>query len=119
MEKGIVFYIQFISYFHMKKHPLALANIISFITHFILHVSHFFIPLFLLDAGFKGYHLGILMSLSTITGLLFTFPMGKISDSVQARKILAFGIILIAIFFLGLSKVTVFWILIIIFLWAV
>jgi len=90
--------------------------LMGFGLRFTWNLYTLFIPLFLLQAGFSGWQMGMLISVSTLTALLFTFPIGKATDEVSANKVLSVGLILIAIFLFGISKASAFLVLLPLFL---
>jgi len=90
--------------------------LLGFGLSFTWNIYTLFIPLFLLQSGFSGWQMGILISISTLTALLFTFPVGKATDEVSANKVLAVGLILIAVFLFGISKASAFFVLLPLFL---
>lgn len=69
-----------------------------------------YIPLYLVDElGFSHLEIGILLSTLPLTSLLLIFPLGIFSDRLSPKKLAIAGLVISAIFLLGLRYVTGFW----------
>lgn len=75
-----------------------------------------YLPIYLKSIGLAGYQIGILMSLVAVSSFLFTFPIGVFNDRLTSRSLIILSMWLVAIYYLGLSAFTSFWLLIIVFI---
>ena len=66
--------------------------------------------------GLSGFEIGLLMGVGTLTGLLFMFQIGVMTDRMTTRKTAFWCLVLIAFFFFGVSQTGVFWLLLSLFI---
>jgi len=69
----------------------------------------FYIPIYLIDRGFSHLEVGILISFFPLTSLLLIFPFGIFADRLSPKKLVIAGLVISAIFLLGLRAVSGFW----------
>lgn len=82
-----------------------------------LWIILFYIPIYLVDdLGFSHLEIGILISFFPLTSLLLMFPFGIFSDRLSPKKLVIAGLVISAIFLLGLRYVTGFWGLLLLFI---
>jgi len=96
----------------MIKKELKAHYMILFSHHLVMSLGFFLLPLYFLEIGFNGFQSGLLMGLFTLMGLIFSFYVGIKTDSVNERRMITLGMILFALFFVGLSYLSNFWMLI-------
>lgn len=76
-----------------------------------------YIPIYLKDIGLNGFEIGLLFSLYSLAAFISLFQAGILSDRLSSRTMIIISILLLAVFYIGLSfGLTVIWILIVLFL---
>jgi MFS family permease len=74
---------------------------------FLVALTTFFLPLFLKDhLGFSGAEIGMLYGALSITGIVFTFPIGFFNDRLTPRALILCALVLTAVSFWGQGTVT-------------
>jgi len=74
---------------------------------FLVALTNFFLPLFLKDhLRFSGAGIGILYGALSITGIVFTFPVGFINDRLTPRTLILWALVLTAVSSWGQGTVT-------------
>lgn len=86
-----------------------IPDFLVFFRTFFTTVALFFLPVFLSERGVSGMQIGILFAVFLITNLTTTFPTGVMNDNRSPRALVAFGYLLIAIFFIGAAMFSDFW----------
>jgi MFS family permease len=66
-------------------------------------ISFFYIPIYLNELNFSGLEIGLLIGLSAVAAFIGFFPSGLINDRNSFKKPLIFSLILLALFYFGLS----------------
>lgn len=66
-------------------------------------ISFFYIPIYLNELNFSGLEIGLLVGLSAVAAFIGFFPSGLINDRNSFKKPLIFGLILLAIFYFGIT----------------
>jgi MFS family permease len=69
----------------------------------------FYAPIYLTDRGFSHLEIGILISFFPLTSLLLMFPFGIFADRLSPKKLVIAGLVISAIFLLGLRAASSFW----------
>lgn len=75
----------------------------------------YFIPIYLIDLGFDGLQMGVLVSLLAITSLFISLPVGIINDRLDIRYTILLGYISSFIFFVSIGIFKDFWIFVLLF----
>ena len=99
----------------MPNKELGNHYMIVFFHNLIRHFTFFLFPLFFLEIGLNGFQTGLLMAIFTVVGLLFSFHVGVKCDQMHQRTLLIGGVILFAMFCVGLLYTVNIWILVILF----
>ncbi len=81
---------------------LKVPNGLNFAKLLTLNITFFFIPLLLIDFGFDGLQIGILMSIYTVVSIVSSFPIGIINDRLSIKYVIITGMVLESIHFAGL-----------------
>jgi len=88
---------------------LRLPNGISFSKQALIGFTFFFIPLLLVDFGFTGLEIGILMAVFPVMQLFSSFPIGAINDRLSIKYVMIAGMLLESAYFAGLALFSGFW----------
>ncbi|MBN1645485.1 MFS transporter [Candidatus Woesearchaeota archaeon] len=98
-----------------RQHTFLFAYIMLAVVGLAVHSLTFFIPIYMDSLGFSGFQIGLLYAVMSITGLLFIFFIGVLTDRISARLIAVLGILFIAAQKIGFAYAELFWIVFILF----
>jgi MFS family permease len=86
----------------LKKDDKPKYFYVVFTFNLVLFMTLFYFPLYFVDIGLNGFQIGLLLGLFNITGLLFSFVIGAMTDRVKQKRLLFIGGILFSFFYLSL-----------------
>ncbi len=75
-------------------------HLINFSRKLIVNTVFFLIPLYFLTIGFKGWQIGLIVSIFGLTPLLFSFPVGWLNDRVSIKRIVQAAMLALSLIFL-------------------
>jgi len=95
---------------------IPLIAIIMFIFYMTTGVVTLFVPIYLIDAGFSNFEIGLVIGTVSIVALASTFVLGIFNDRISPKKMIIAGLLLSCVFFLALPWAETFLVLMAIFI---
>jgi len=86
-----------------------ILNMLVLFRTLLTGLTFFFLPLMLSDYGLSGIEIGILFSVTTAMVIISSFPAGVLNDKTSIRTIIMLGLLLLAVYYFGLSRAKDFW----------
>ncbi len=62
----------------------------------------FYVPVYLIDKGFSGWHVGIFVGLASLVSIITILPAGIANDRIKSKKIIIYSLFFSIIYYLGL-----------------
>lgn len=85
-----------------KLNSVHLILLLTFLFGFIKFTMQFYLPILYVDLGFDPIQIGFLVSLSFLTHLFLSAPIGILCDKYDIRKIVFISLVFWMIFFFGM-----------------
>lgn len=87
------------------QNPLVLPTVVKGVYGFIYSLFWIFVPIFLVEQGFNGYHVGIFIGLANFMSIISTLPAGIANDRVRSKKIIIYALTFSAFYYIGLLTI--------------
>ncbi len=87
-----------------------------FFNHFLPFLTLVFLPLYFKTIGLNGWQTGILFAIPPLVSFLVSFPIGMMNDKVVSRNLILLSMLILAVFYFGLTLTSNFVILIFLFI---
>jgi MFS family permease len=81
---------------------IGLAITIKSVFTLINNLFWFFVPVYLIDKGFSGWHVGIFIGLASLISIITTLPAGVANDRIKSKKIIFYSLFFSIIYYFGL-----------------
>lgn len=81
---------------------IGLAITIKSVFTLINNLFWLFVPVYLIDKGFSGWHVGIFIGLASLVSILTTLPAGIANDRIKSKKIILYSLFFSIIYYFGL-----------------
>lgn len=88
---------------------LGRISLMVFLSRFFRGFIFIYMALYLVEVGFSGLQVGLLLSLMAITSIFITLPTGIINDRLDIRYSIAVGHLLVFIFLVIVGSIPNFW----------
>lgn len=86
----------------VTKNSLALPITLKSTYTFIYDLFWFFVPVFLIDRGFSGFHIGLFIGLASIVSIFTTLPAGIANDRFKSKRIIFYSLFFSVVFYFGI-----------------
>lgn len=86
----------------VTKNSITLPILLKSIFTFIYDLFWLFVPVFLIDRGFSGFHIGLFIGLASLVSLLTTLPAGVANDRFKSKKIIFYSLFFSIIYYFGI-----------------
>jgi len=86
----------------VTKNSLALPITLKSTYTFIYDLFWLFVPVFLIDRGFSGFHIGLFIGLASIVSIITTLPAGIANDRFKSKKIIFYSLFFSIVFYFGI-----------------
>ncbi len=73
---------------------------------FIYSLFWVFVPIFLAEQGFSGYHIGLFIGIANFMAIITTLPAGIANDRIKSKKMILYAIIFSSLYYVGLLTIT-------------